>query len=72
MDILKVNGSNGWFYSFRKLLNRPIEIKKTHEKLGDLGDWQVAKNCCQTALISDSDLAGHFGMSVWQFRHGSI
>lgn len=70
MDILKVNGSGGWFYSFRKLPNRPIEIKKTHEELGDLGCWQVAKNFCLKALIIDSDLARHFGMSEFDFKHG--
>lgn len=66
---LVINGANGWSYTFRKQPNRPIEFKKSHEALGDLGGWHVAKNFCLKALISDVALAGHFGMTAWQFRY---
>lgn len=67
---LIIRGDNGWLYTFRKQPDRPIELQKSHETLGTLGDWQVAKNFCLKALISDQDLASHFGITAWQFRHG--
>ena len=66
---LTINGDNGWKYIFRKQPNRPIEFKKSHETLGDLGGWHVAKNYCLKALIDDDALASHFGMTAWQFRY---
>ncbi|MCG9579077.1 hypothetical protein L1D14_23020 [Vibrio tubiashii] len=71
MNILEIDGRDGWVYYFRKLPSRQIEIKKSHRDLGDLGSWQIAKNLYLQALISDIDLAEYFGMTAWQFRYGS-
>lgn len=68
---LVIKGHNNCNFVFRKQKNRPIEMKQTHETLGDLNGWQVAKNFCLSALITDDALAKYFGITAWQFRYGS-
>lgn len=65
---LVISTDSGWEYVFRKENGRPIELMKRHVELGQLGGWQVAKNFCLKALISDTDLAKYFKMTASQFR----
>lgn len=39
---LVIQGGEGWFYTFRKLPNRPVEFKKAHKALGVrwMSAWQ--------------------------------
>jgi hypothetical protein len=57
---LIIKGTDGWKYFFRQKPNRPIEMQKRHNTLGALGNWQVARNLCLKALISQHDLLCHF------------
>jgi hypothetical protein len=66
--VIQSKSDDGWEFIFRKQSGRPIEMLKRHKTLGQLGQYQVARNLCLKGLISYKNLSAYFGITEFQFH----